>query len=254
MKYICSWSGGKDSTASIILAHLNNEPLDKIIMSEVMFNEEISGELPEQMEWVHNVAIPMFESWGYEVEILHSDMTYMDCFNLVNQGKRNSDRKGMKYGFPMAARCIINDRCKIRPIKNFYKAMEEEYIQYVGIATDEGKRLDKVHKDKTQISLLEKYGYTEEMALQLCREYNLLSPIYNHTSRGGCWFCPNARDCELRELRNKHNDLWQILLKLEEEPNLIGNIWNTLKKISIHDKEEKYKWENAQLNIFDYDT
>lgn len=27
MKYIASWSGGKDSTASIILAHEHNEPL-----------------------------------------------------------------------------------------------------------------------------------------------------------------------------------------------------------------------------------
>ena len=31
MKYIASWSGGKDSTASIILAHEHNEPLDLII-------------------------------------------------------------------------------------------------------------------------------------------------------------------------------------------------------------------------------
>ena len=34
MKYIASWSGGKDSTASIILAHEHNEPLDLIIFSE----------------------------------------------------------------------------------------------------------------------------------------------------------------------------------------------------------------------------
>lgn len=43
MKYIASWSGGKDSTASIILAHEHNEPLDLIIFSEVMFDETISG-------------------------------------------------------------------------------------------------------------------------------------------------------------------------------------------------------------------
>ena len=49
MKYIASWSGGKDSTASIILAHEHNEPLDLIIFSEVMFDENISGELPEHI-------------------------------------------------------------------------------------------------------------------------------------------------------------------------------------------------------------
>lgn len=50
MKYIASWSGGKDSTASIILAHEHGEPLDLIIFSEVMFDENISGELPEHIE------------------------------------------------------------------------------------------------------------------------------------------------------------------------------------------------------------
>ncbi len=42
MKYIASWSGGKDSTASIILAHEHNEPLDLIIFSEVMFDKNVS--------------------------------------------------------------------------------------------------------------------------------------------------------------------------------------------------------------------
>lgn len=56
MKYIASWSGGKDSTASIILAHENGEPLDMIIFAEVMFNESISGELPEHIEFVHKAA------------------------------------------------------------------------------------------------------------------------------------------------------------------------------------------------------
>ena len=81
MKYIASWSGGKDSTASIILAHEHKEPLDLIIFSEVMFDENISGELPEHIDFIKNRAIPVFKSWGYEVKILRSDKTYMDCFH-----------------------------------------------------------------------------------------------------------------------------------------------------------------------------
>ena len=76
MKYIARWSGGKDSTASIILAHLNNEPLDTIIFAEVMYdkNRGISGENPNHIHFIKNVAKPLFESWGYEVLILHSDI------------------------------------------------------------------------------------------------------------------------------------------------------------------------------------
>lgn len=68
MKHIASWSGGKDSTASIILAHEHNEPLDLIIFSEVMYDENISGELPEHIDFIKNKAIPVFESWGFETK------------------------------------------------------------------------------------------------------------------------------------------------------------------------------------------
>ena len=49
MLYFQNWSGGKDSTASIILEHIHGLPPSKIIMSEVMFdkNRNISGELPK---------------------------------------------------------------------------------------------------------------------------------------------------------------------------------------------------------------
>ena len=111
MKYIASWSGGKDSTASIILAHEHNEPLDLIIFSEVMFDENISS---------------------------------------------------------------------------------------------------------------------------------------------GCWFCPNMRYTQLKHLRTHHRDLWDKLLELENETDLIGNMWNKLTKTRIHDWEERFYWEERQMHIFDY--
>lgn len=153
----------------------------------------------------------------------------------------------------MAGHCNINRDCKSKPINNFYKNIKDEAIQYVGIAIDEEKRLERIRiSDVPKISLLEKYGYTEQMAFDLCKKCDLLSPIYDFAPRGGCWFCPNARDCELRHLRNNHRDLWDKLLELEETPNLIGNKWNTLTQKSIHDKEEQFMWEDRQMIIFDF--
>lgn len=71
MKYIASWSGGKDSTATIILAHEHNIRIDNIIFCEVMFDEKTTGELPEKIDFVKNRAKPLFEEWGYKVDILH---------------------------------------------------------------------------------------------------------------------------------------------------------------------------------------
>ena len=249
MKYIASFSGGKDSTASIILAHEHKEPMDLIIFSEVMFDKKISGELPEYIDFIKNKCIPLFESWGYEVIILHAEKTYMDCFfHKTVRGKRI----GAYKGFVMSGHCDVQRDCKLKPIKQFFKHMkDDEYVQYIGIAVDEPKRLERL-RGTNKISLLEKYGYTEQMAFDLCKKYGLLSPIYDFAPRGGCWFCPNARDCELRHLRNHHRDLWDKLLKMEEMPNLIGNIWNTLTKTSIHQKEEQFMWEDNQFTIFDF--
>ena len=252
-KYIASFSGGKDSTASIILAHENGDPLDLIIFSEVMFDEEISGELPEHMEFIRNKCIPIFESWGYKVEILRSEKTYMDCFNhVVTKPRKNPKNKGKRKGFVMVGHCDVQRECKLKPINEYFKNISKEtFVQYVGIAADEPKRLERL-RGTNSISLLEKYEYTEEMALELCKKYNLLSPIYDFTMRGGCWFCPNARYAELKHLRKYHRNLWDKLLELEKRTDLIGNIWNTLTKTSMHDNEDMFFWEEAQMSIFDF--
>ena len=240
MKYIASWSGGKDSTASIILAHEHKEPLDLIIFAEVMFDENISGELPEHIEFIRNKAIPVFENWGYKVKILHSEKTYMDCFHhRITKGKR----KGMKKGFVMSGHCDVQRDCKLKAIKKFWKSVDGDFTQYIGFATDESVRMERVVKTKNQVSLLEKYRYTEQMAFELCEKYDLLSPIYNFAPRGGCWFCPNARYKELRHLWTYHTDLFDKLLELEYEPELAGNMWNVLRKTRIHDWEERFLQE-----------
>lgn len=182
--------------------------------------------------------------------MLHAELTYMDLFmRKPTRGKRKG--LGLKTGFPMAMRCQVNRSAKIKPIEDFLKTLDKQYAQYVGIATDEPERLERA-KGKGQISLLEKYGYTEQMAYDLCEKYGMLSPVYEFTNRGGCWFCPNARKPELKNLRNNHPDLWQRLLDLEDEPNLIGKIWNSLEKKSIHMMEERFRQEDAQMTIWDY--
>jgi len=84
------------------------------------------------------------------------------------------------------------------------------------------------------------------------KKYGLLSPIYEFTKRGGCWFCPNARYNELKHLRTYHKDLWKKMLDLENMPNLIGDKWNMLTKTKIHDWEERFCWEERQMSIFDF--
>ena len=248
MKYIASCSGGKDSIATIILAHENKEPLDEIVFAEVMFDEETSGELPEHIDFIKNKAFPLFESWGYKTTILHHNRTYMDYFNQVRQKGKNI---GKKVGFPMADKCNAR-ACKTKPIEKYIKPLGSDYVEYVGIGLEEKERLHRLHTHKNKISLLEKEQFTTDNAKQLATEYGLLSPYYDFSKRGGCWFCPNASDCQLRNLRDNHSDLWDRLLQLESEPNLIGEIWNTRGNVSLFDKDEQFRLEDAQMTIFDF--
>ena len=214
-----------------------------------MFDENISGELPEHIDFIKNKAIPKFEEWGYEVNILHADKTYMSCFH---HRKMRGKQIGMKEGFVMSGHCDVQRDCKLKPIGNFWKKVNDDYTQYIGIAVDEPVRMNRIVNSGNKVSLLEKYGYTEKMAFDLCKKYDMLSPIYVFAPRGGCWFCPNMRREQLKYLRTNHKDLWNKLLELENVPNLIGNKWNTLTNTSIHDWEERFYWEEQQMTIFDF--
>lgn len=218
--YIASCSFGKDSIATILLAIENGEPLDRIVFAEVMFDHKrgVSGEIPEHIEWVYLIAIPKLEQMGINIDVVKADIDYLYCFNHIPNGKY----KGKQAGFPIGGKCVINRECKLKPIKKYYRQFREKYniIQYVGIAVDEPKRIARLQKN--QISLLAKYNYTEKMAMELCQKYNLVSPIYATGTRGGCWFCPNAKLKYFAELRQKYPSLWREIVKLSNKTNLIS--------------------------------
>lgn len=219
MKRYQMWSGGKDSTASIILEHIHKLPKSTIVFSEVMFDKTrgISGEFPEHINFIYNVAIPVFKEWGYEVICVKSDKDYLDCFfHKCTKGKN----VGKICGFPLARSCIINSRCKVKPLMPFNK-----HLCYVGIAADEINRLERL-ENTTRFSLLERFGVTEFGAFQLCKKYGLLSPIYNFSRRGGCWFCPNMTINQFRWIYENHFELWTELLNLSKTENMISQYFS----------------------------
>ena len=73
-----------------------------------MFDKKrgISGELPEHIDFIKNRAIPVFEEWGYTVEILHATKDYLDCFHQIITKSKNPLRNGRKSGFPSFKRAV----------------------------------------------------------------------------------------------------------------------------------------------------
>lgn len=244
-KYIASCSFGKDSLATILLALQHREPLDEVIYCEVMFDQGISGEIPEHRDFIYNKAIPALEKWGVKTTVLRDKTSYVD--NVTRIIKRGP-KTGMLRGFPLCGRCAIQRDCKQRPIQRYIRALPEDVIQYIGIAKDEQERLLRLEQGK-QVSLLEKYGVDEAGAYELCREVGLLSPIYAFASRNGCFFCPNAKQEELYHLYSHHPDLWARMLRLQAVPNKATERFNRTKTFGEIDAQFRQIDESVHTTV-----
>lgn len=175
---------------------------------------------------------------GIPVRVLRSDKTYLDLFaGTVTRGPK----KGLRRGFPLCGHCYVQRDCKLRPIRRYNRTLTPDTVQYVGIASDEQKRLSRL-KDQ-QVSLLAKYKFTEEDAKRLCQTAGLLSPVYAFTDRGGCWFCPNAKRKELRHLYDHHPELWARMLELQAMPGKVSEKFNRTERFS--DIDAAFRKEDA---------
>jgi len=139
-------------------------------------------------------------------------------------------KKGLLRSFPICGRCAVQRDCKVRPIQKYYKTLSPDTVTYIGIAKDEQARLLRLKEN--QVSLLEKYNFTEQDAKELCAKAGLLSPAYEFTDRGGCWFCPNAKKKELRHLYAHHPDLWSRMLELQALPGKASEKFNRTQRFS----------------------
>lgn len=242
--YIASNSFGKDSIATILLALEHNEPLDRSFTVEVMFDNSrgISGEIPEHIQWVYDVAKPKLERMGVVVDIVRSREDYITLFNhILTRGKYI----GKVQGAPLLGKCYVLSSCKRKTIHEYNKQFPDA-IHYIGIAADEKKRLTRLKEN--QISLMNKYRVTERMAMDMCRAEGLLSPLYQTSSRGGCWFCPNQRPKQFINLYNNHRELFTELKELSLVPNQIKP---TLKfDKTFRDIEKMCEADSLQLKLF----
>lgn len=102
-----------------------------------------------------------------------------------------------------------------------------------------------LRSDGSKVSLLGKYNFIEQDAKQLCRQAGLLSPVYEFTDRGGCWFCPNAKRQELRHLYDHHLDLWGRMLELQALPGKVTEKFNRTQRFS--DIDAIFRHEDRKL-------
>lgn len=250
MKTYLSWSGGKDSTASIILCHEKGIPIDRIIFSEVMFDNarNISGEEPEHIKWIYDIAIPTIENkYGYKVLVVRSKNDYISCFYNKCSRSKKPNMNGKFWGFPMGGMCNINSKVKVAAIKETHKIIGNN-ISIIGIACDEQERIMRMKPN--QRSVLNENNKTETDAYLICKDFDLLSPIYEYESRGGCWFCPNKSVRFFARLAKRHPELWAELEKLSHIENLASPNFKYGRTFASVNREVQIL--NNQISMWEY--
>ena len=238
MRYIASCSFGKDSLAMIIKIKELGLPLDEVIYCDIKFDENISGEMPLMAEFIPRAEKILKEKFDIEVKHLTFKRTFKEQFYTKKQKGKHI---GAYYGFPFTIGAWCNSRLKIAPIREYLKSIKEPVIQYVGIAYDEPVRYERLNHE-THIAPLYDLKITEKEAMEICKKYDLLSPIYKTSFRGGCWFCPKQRLSQLKHLYKNYPKLWNILKDMEKDSRNTFKIGYTIK-----DLEEKFNLEDKRI-------
>ena len=224
MSNIVSLSGGKDSTAMLLMMLERKMPVDAILMFDG------GWEFPQMYDHLEKLE----RNIGRRIERIsppHPFGFYM--FDYVLTKGRRTGSKGYGWPRPMARWCT---KLKTTALD---KRVQGDAVQCVGIAADEPKRI----KDKRYP--LAEWGVTEADALDYClaRGYDW-GGLYEHFDRVSCWCCPLKSLDELRSLRHAFPNLWQTLKDMD------ARSYNDFKiGKSVEQLEERFALEDCQLRI-----
>lgn len=162
------------------------------------YDDETPAILPEHYEFVMSAA-ERFRSMGLRVDIERSRKTAYELASHISV-------KGSSVGCRAGMLCFVGAACAFKRVKintadghwkRFLQSTDLaragavcDLLECVGIAADEPRRLARLGKNK--FSLLAEKGITEKQAVEICKKYNLLSPIYSieGIKRDGCFFLP----------------------------------------------------------------
>lgn len=172
--------------------------------------------------------------WGIQVEHVRAKQTAESVFY---HKRTRGNRVGQIVGWPMTTGCELQKALKVRPMQTAQKGA----ITYLGIAVDEPSRYNNI--TETKISPLIEAGWTEDICRKWCKDNNLLSPIYTDSLRGGCWFCHNQPVHQLRLLRKKYPEYWELMLKWDSESPVAFHADGH----SVRDFERRFQLEDQGL-------
>lgn len=210
--HLVSFSGGKDSTAMLLGMLERGMQIDCILFCDTglefpaMYDHIAKLEKDIGRPITRVRAEKSFEELMFHAEIRRKS----DSMALKRYGP---DIKGYGWAGPRMRWCTA--RLKDMPRDKFLREIRKEYTvkEYIGIAADEGYRLErKQNRQPGHVHPLVDWGMTEADCLKYCYDHGYdWNGLYGQFKRVSCWCCPLQPLQELRQLFYHHPDLWQKL-------------------------------------------
>ena len=208
-----SLSGGKDSTAMLLLMIERNMPID------IVLSADTGMEFPEMYDHLARVDEYLYRERGLHITTLRHPHGFEWLMFEEPKQKPSSIENRKRLGIPLYGNGWpgIKVRWCTGQLKTHLISKEINRLKgqhnarsYVGIAADEA------HRCKKEVYPLVAWGITEIEALQVCYDRGFdFGGLYEIYRRASCWCCPFQRIDELRKLRQHHPELWARLLDMD---------------------------------------
>lgn len=214
--HVVAFGGGTDSTAMVIELVNKCQPIDLILFADT------GAERPEIYEHIKN-----FSQWlknkGYpEIIIVQKEKDGIKI-TLEQECENLKCLPSIAYGFK---RC--SDHFKIRPqhkyVKNWQPAIDAwanglKVTKYIGYDAGEERRkenaLKRIDNQYDYKFPLIDWGWEREECIEAIKNAGIKLP-----GKSACFFCPSSKPKEIVDLYEKHPDLLERALKMEENAEL----------------------------------
>lgn len=225
--------------------------LDKVVHADIMATPEISADLPPMVEFKVKADEILLHRYGIKVEHVRAKKSYEEQFYSVKGERAKPENRGKIYGFPAVIGSWCVSALKQSAINSALKGVTHEYIGY---AIDEKNQVRQEKIRDYQLNGHPKKVYplvdqkiSEQECYDWCKKNDLLSPIYNNGTRGGCWFCHKQPLGQLRRLRKNYPDLWQKLLDWDKD-----DPWGDFNiRYTVAGLEERFTQEESPISLFE---
>lgn len=229
---VVSFSGGKDSTAMLLHMLELGMPIDEIIFCDT------GVEFPQMYEHIDKVE--QYIDWKITRLRAEHDYPYMLLEHEI-KARDGSIKNGYSFTDMWGRWCTSYFKRNL--VKRYLKG-KGNFVQYIGIAADEPKR---IHDD---VYPLVEWGWTEADCLRYCYEHGFdWGGLYDKFRRVSCWCCPLQNLNALRTLRKDFPDLWATLLDWQHKT------WRKFRAdYSVDELEARFakedEYEENQISLF----